>query len=147
MRYRKVRIVLLCTLLALCFIVIIINDSRCTQPSKFKLGLNYNDSLVRAYEDEFYANDNTSQYFKKKNYFHSSKLRIISNQPWNLCKNNHGSDLDLFTSLWTLPASFELRAFIRNTYGNRTLFPNSNIGFILGLSTNSTVNSMIGEEN
>ncbi len=106
---------------------------------------NYNDSEVRSLEAERYAACNLSRHFKDKNKIHLSKVEIVTSG-WNLCTNDHGSDLDLFVYLWTRVGYFKLRETIRRTWANRTLFPTMNVGFLLGMSENATVNSMVAEE-
>jgi hypothetical protein len=107
--------------------------------------ITYNDSRVRLREQLELASNNESQYFSKINTWHPTKVGIISNA-WNLCTENYGSNLDLFVYLWTKPSSFKLRRIIRKTWANRTLFPNMNVAFILGLTQNSSVDSQVTNE-
>jgi hypothetical protein len=106
----------------------------------------YNDKKIRYLESKELANKNDkSRFYLKRNFFHPNKVKIISNT-WNLCTSENGADLDLFVFLWTRVSSFKLRETIRRTWASRTSFPNINVGFILGLSSNPVDNMNVAKE-
>jgi beta-1,3-galactosyltransferase 1 len=97
-------------------------------------------------QQEHVNRSNTSVYYFKTNYWHPAKVRIISNT-WSLCTDEQGANLDMFVFLWTRPSTFKLRQVIRETWGSRVTYPNMNVAFILGLSSDSAQNEKILEEN
>jgi hypothetical protein len=121
--------------------------NRTVLTEELKLNSQYNDEKVRAEEKEACDRQTECIYYSKKNTWHPTKFAIISNNTWNLCTNDSGSDLDLFIHLWTRITDLKLRQAIRSTYANRSLFPTLNVGFIVGASLNESLNSIIYLEN
>jgi hypothetical protein len=106
----------------------------------------YNDEEIRLKESETCYQLTECRHFRKKNTWHPTKFAIVSASAWDLCMNSSGSGLDLFVYLWTRPSSVKVRQAIRKTWANRSMFPKMNVGFILGLSSDESVNSMIIKE-
>ncbi len=86
------------------------------------------------------------EYYRKRNRIHPDKFKIIM-QPWNLCTQNNGSNLELFIYVHTRMTSVSIRNIMRRTWTNRTLFPTVNVAFVVGSSLNSTLNQLNIEEN
>jgi hypothetical protein len=105
----------------------------------------YNDTNVRLIENEYCNGTEACRFYRKNNTWHPTKVRILS-YTWNLCKNNHGADLDLFGYAWTRHASFETRQAIRRTWANRAVFTTLNVGFVLGVSSDERLNAIIANE-
>jgi hypothetical protein len=82
----------------------------------------YNDYRVRLMDEIEFRDSNESRHFGKVNYWHPSRVRIISSDAWSLCTNSNGSDLDIFAYLWTRVTSFDLRKVIRRTWVKKKFF-------------------------
>jgi beta-1,3-galactosyltransferase 1 len=106
----------------------------------------YNDHKVLLSEQIEYKDNKQAQYFLKTNFWHPAKVRIIL-KPWNTCTNKTGSNLDAFAYVLTRVSTFELRTQIRETWANRSLYPNLNVAFVLGLSQKQIENSQVKLEN
>lgn len=95
--------------------------------------------------------------FEKGSFSSKFVYKKINNSYINV--NNNLTHLIIKNSLWNVqslliiafvtisPSSFEHRNLIRHTWANKTLFPQIKTVFILGLSSNNTVNEMIKLEN
>jgi hypothetical protein len=106
----------------------------------------YNDTRVREAEQRMSQRTNLSRYFHKRNYFHLTKIKIITND-WTVCGNDSGANLDLLVYVLTVPTYFDLREQARKTFANRNLFPTMNVVFVLGKSRVAVVNEAIEKEN
>jgi hypothetical protein len=105
----------------------------------------YDDHKVMSYDQEYFKNNNESKFFRNRNYFHPTKVRIVIS-PWNLCVNDQGKDLDILIYLWSRVDSFDIRETIRKTWANPANYPTVNVAFVLGLSNDSNVNSKVSKE-
>jgi hypothetical protein len=121
---------------------------RVETPSKARVKVSWtdNDTQIRLLADSLFGNNTEYQSFKRKNYFHQSKFRIVDT-PWKLCTDNKGSGLDAFVYTYVRVDGFEIRKMIRKTWANRTVFKTVDVAFILGQSQDPKVNSMVAEEN
>jgi hypothetical protein len=63
-----------------------------------------------------------------------------------VCRVNKGAELDLFIFVHIRSGSFELREFIRDSWGDRVKFPKVNVAFVLGRSKDEEINQAISKE-
>jgi hypothetical protein len=107
---------------------------------------NYDDRKVLLNEHLIYKNNKKAQFFLEKNFWHPAKVRIVLS-PWKTCSKKNGSNLSVFAYVLTRVSAFELRNQIRKTWANRTLFPNLNVAFVIGMSTKQMENTKAKREN
>jgi hypothetical protein len=105
----------------------------------------YNDTRVRLDEQRLSEQSNETRYFKNNNYFHLTKIQIISTN-WRVCVNDSGADLDLLVYVMAVPGDFNYRKSTRKTFANRIIFLNMNIVFVLGKSQSTVINRAIAKE-